>query len=274
VLGDRIRVVLELGSDLPLVQGNATQLEQVVMNLGLNARQAMSEGGTLTFRTCRSSEGWAAFSVQDTGVGISPALLDRIWQPFFSTRPPEDGVGLGLATSKEILRDHGGRIQVESSQGLGSTFTVLLPPSPVQNLDPALQDPARPRPSFDGLRILLAEDEPEIRMVLKELLTRMGAEVVVGVDGEDAWNLWELLGPFDLLVTDQRMPRLNGLELIGRTRSRRNDLPVLVMTGYGLEEAAVVLGGDRRARLLAKPFTVPTLVEAITSLVNSPRVQP
>jgi CheY-like chemotaxis protein len=207
-------------------------------------------------------------------VGISPALLDRIWQPFFSTRPPEDGVGLGLATSKEILRDHGGRIQVESSQGLGSTFTVLLPPSPVQNLDPALQDPARPRPSFDGLRILLAEDEPEIRMVLKELLTRMGAEVVVGVDGEDAWNLWELLGPFDLLVTDQRMPRLNGLELIGRTRSRRNDLPVLVMTGYGLEEAAVVLGGDRRARLLAKPFTVPTLVEAITSLVNSPRVQP
>ena len=173
-----------------------------------------------------------------------------------------------------MLREHGGRIQVASSQGQGSTFTVLLPPSPVQNPDPAAPDPARPRPSFDGLRILLAEDEPEIRMVLKELLTRQGAEVVVGVDGEDALNLWELLGPFDLLVTDQRMPRLNGLELLGRLRARQNDLPVLVMTGYGLEEAAAVLGGDVRARLLAKPFTVPTLVEAITGLVNTPRALP
>lgn len=274
VLDDKIRVVLELGPDLPQVQGDAARLEQVVMNLGLNARQAMDEGGTLTFRTGRSSEGWAALSVEDTGVGISAELLDRIWQPFFSTRPVEDGVGLGLATSREILRDLGGRIQVLSNPGQGSVFTVLLPPSPIQAPGPAAAQPARSRPSFDGLRILLAEDEPEIRTVMKELLTRMGAEVVAGVDGEDAWNLWELLGPFDLLITDQRMPRLNGLELLQRIRASARDLPVLVMTGYGLEEAAGVLEGDRRARLLAKPFTVPVLLDAIVALAGLARTAP
>lgn len=274
VLDDKIRVVLELGSDLPQVQGDAAQLEQVVMNLGLNARQAMDEGGTLTFRTGRSPEGWAALTVEDTGVGISAELLDRIWQPFFSTRPAEDGVGLGLATSREILRGLGGRIQVLSNPGQGSVFTVLLPPSPVPAPAPAATQPARSRPSFEGLRILLAEDEPEIRTVMKELLTRMGAEVVGGVDGEDAWNLWELLGPFDLLITDQRMPRLNGLELLLRIRGAARDLPVLVMTGYGLEEAAGVLEGDPRARLLAKPFTVPVLLDTISALAAMARTAP
>lgn len=272
VLDDKIRVVLELGPDLPQVQGDAAQLEQVVMNLGLNARQAMDEGGTLTFRTGRSPEGWAALTVEDTGVGISAELLDRIWQPFFSTRPAEDGVGLGLATSREILRGLGGRIQVLSNPGQGSVFTVLLPPAPVQG--PAAPPPARPRPSFDGLRVLLAEDEPEIRTVMKELLSRMGAEVVTGIDGEDAWNLWELLGPFDLLITDQRMPRLNGLELLQRIRAGARELPVLVMTGYGLEEAAGVLEGDPRARLLAKPFTVPVLLDAIAALAGLARTTP
>jgi len=267
VVDDKIRVVLEFGSDLPQVQGDAARLEQVVMNLGLNARQAMDEGGTLTFRTSRNPDGWVALNVEDTGVGISAELLDRIWQPFFSTRPAADGVGLGLATSREILQDLGGRIQVLSNPGQGSVFTVLLPPAPRQI--PAAPRPARP--SFEGLRILLAEDEPEIRTVMKELLTRMGAEVVTGVDGEDAWNLWELLGPFDLLITDQRMPRLNGLELLARIRAGARDLPVLVMTGFGLEEAADVLEDDPRARLLAKPFTVPVLLEALSALAGKAR---
>ena len=271
VLDDRIRVVLELGQGLPAVLGNEARLEQVVMNLGLNARQAMQDGGTLGFRTACSDEGWAALTVEDTGVGISPELLDRIWQPFFSTRQPEDGVGLGLATSREILHDHGGRIQVVSKPGRGSAFTLLLPPSAVPVPPSSETTPARPRPSFDGLRILLAEDEPEIRTVMNELLTRMGAEVVAGVDGEDAWNLWELLGPFDLLITDQRMPRLNGLELLGRIRACSREFPVLVMTGYGLEEASAVLEGDGRAKLLAKPFTVPALLEVLRSLVDSAR---
>lgn len=121
---------------------------------------------------------------------------------------------------------------------------------------------------LSGRRVLLAEDDPEIRQVMKELLTRMGAEVAAGVDGMDAWNLWELLGPFDLLITDQRMPRLNGLELLDRIRGRNRDLPVLVMTGFGLEEASAVLGADPRSRLLAKPFTVPVLQEALVGLVG------
>lgn len=271
VPGDRIHIVLELGKELPLVQGCAAQLEQVVMNLGLNAKQAMSDGGTLTFRTGRSAEGWATLSVQDTGIGISPNLLDRIWQPFFSTRPPEDGVGLGLATAKEILRDHNGRILVESSPGLGSVFTVLLPPSPIQA--GAAEKDRSVRPSLEGIRILLAEDEPEIRTVLKELLGRMGSEVVAGMDGEDAWNLWELLGPFDLLITDQRMPRLNGLELMARIRAARKDFPVLLMSGYGLEEASSVLDGDPHARLLAKPFTVPVLADSVAGLVSRSRAR-
>jgi signal transduction histidine kinase/CheY-like chemotaxis protein len=255
--GNRIRIVLEPGTKVPLVLGSAAQLEQVVMNLGLNAKQAMQEGGTLTFRTGQSAEG-------------SESLLDRIWQPFFSTRAAPDGVGLGLATAQEILREHHGRIEVESSPGQGSVFTVLLPPAPVQQVAPAGHRP--PRPRLEGIRILLAEDEPEIRAVLKELLTRMGAEVVAGMDGEDAWNLWELLGPFDLLLTDQRMPRLNGLELLGRVRAARAGFPVLLMSGYGLEEAAAVLAGDPDSRLLAKPFTVPVLTESVAELVSRSRV--
>ena len=113
----------------------------------------------------------------------------------------------------------------------------------------------------------MAEDEPEIRYFLREILGRLGAEVVSAVDGEDAWNLWSLLGPFDLLITDQRMPRLTGMELLKRVRLDRPGFPVVIMSGYGLEEFADELARDLRLHYLPKPFLVPGLLEVVGKLL-------
>lgn len=215
------------------------------------------------------------------GVALVLALvvLHGVWDLALPSRPLLSSLLFGtaalvLALALERRQSRFRREVLDRLDALGAEAAAARTVAPTPPVAPILR-PAPESPSplgsgpLSGRRVLLAEDDPEIRQVMKELLTRMGAEVAAGVDGMDAWNLWELLGPFDLLITDQRMPRLNGLELLDRIRGRSRDLPVLVMTGFGLEEASAVLGADPRSRLLAKPFTVPVLQEAVVGLVGA-----
>lgn len=271
---DGIRLSLDLGSGIPPLTGEVGQIEQVLLSLGVNACQAMPEGGTLTFRT-RLQDGFAAITVEDTGDGIPPELLPRIWELFFTTKGPESGAGLGLPMAREILRDHGGRIQVESAPGRGSCFTVLLPlPADIPTGSVGQGAAETTDSGLAGLRVLVVDDEPAIRTVMQELLARMGAEAVVALDGEDAWNLWNLMGPFDLVITDQRMPRLNGLDLVRRIRKVAPQVPMLLVTGYGLEEASTLLASDPKVALLIKPFTVATFQSVLHRLIAQAPIRP
>ena len=207
--------------------------------------------------------------IRDTGQGMSPEVKARIFDPFFTTKEIGKGTGLGLSMVQGIVKGHGGRVEVESEPGAGSTFRILLPKGePVPEGEPAL--PAWSEAfKLAGLRILVAEDEPEIREFFREVLNRAQAEVVDAKDGIEAWDRWLDSGPFDLLITDQRMPRATGLDLLERIRVSAPDLPVVLASGYGLEDAMSRLARDPHVRVLSKPFKVFDLQRAIMGLLRS-----
>lgn len=269
IMGGRIQMETRLDPELGLIAGETVKLEQVLMNLGVNARDAMPEGGILTVTTHRWEQGGALLEVRDTGIGMTSDITAKIFEPFFTTKEIGKGTGLGLSMVQGIVKGHGGRVEVESEPGKGTTFRVFLPkgdPTPdVEAALPAWSEAFK----LGGLRVLVAEDEPEIREYFREVLTRAQAEVVDAADGEEAWERWLDSGPFDLLITDQRMPRATGLDLLARIRVSAPDLPVVVVSGYGLEDAMSRLARDPRVRVLSKPFKVFDLQRAITGLLRA-----
>lgn len=269
ILGGRIQLVLDLDPDLTPIAGETVKLEQVLMNLGVNARDAMPEGGMLTVVTHQTEQGGVMLEIRDTGQGMSPEIKARIFDPFFTTKEIGKGTGLGLSMVQGIVKGHGGRVEVESEPGAGTIFRILLPKGePVPESETAL--PAWSEAfKLAGLRILVAEDEPEIREFFREVLTRAQAEVVDAKDGIEAWERWLDSGPFDLLITDQRMPRATGLDLLERIRVSAPDLPVVVASGYGLEDAMSRLARDPHVRVLSKPFKVFDLQRAIMGLLRA-----
>lgn len=260
VLGGQIRMDLDLENDLPLILGDAASLEQVVMNLAINARDAMPQGGRLLLRTQRWAQDRLRLSVQDTGSGIPPEHLKRIFEPFFTTKEIGKGTGLGLAMVFGIVQAHQGEVSVESTLGLGTTFHLDFP------ISEATLPPAAPQAAVEsafplaGRRILLAEDEPHIREMLADAFSGMRVQVDAATDGEEAWALWQG-SRYDLVLSDQRMPNCTGLELLARIRSRDVETPVILISGFGLEEAEPLLEQDRRLRILPKPFVIRELFQ-------------
>ncbi len=251
VLDARIVLRLEQGQDLPPVLGDPGLLEQMVLRLGLLEADALGRaGGTLVARTFRHPDGRP---VLELARGCGAAAGER---------PAR------LGTLQDILDIHGAEILADGPAEGGWALVLALPADSAQP-KAAVQAGPPPLPRLDGLRILVAEDEAEIRYFLREVLGQLGAEVVPAVDGEDAWNMWALLGPFDLLLTDQRMPRLTGMELVQRVRKDRPGFPVVVMSGYGVEEFADALSEDPRLRYLGKPFMLPVLLEAIGNMLGA-----
>ncbi len=268
VLGGRIGVALELDPSLPAVEGIAAQLEQVAVNLVVNARDAMPEGGRLTLRTARDGEpGWARLEVADTGVGMTPEVQARIFEPYFTTKAPGQGTGLGLSMAFGIVRSHGGRVEVASRPGAGTTFTVRLPLA--AGSAPARAEAAPPAVArLDGLRILVAEDDGIQRAALEQLLRRAGAAVVAAEDGGTAAELWKLRGPFDAVITDLRMPHADGLDLYRTVRAASAGVPVLVVSGTSLEQLGPALERDRRLAALAKPYQGDDVLRALGRLLG------
>jgi two-component system cell cycle sensor histidine kinase/response regulator CckA len=270
LLGAEVEIELDLQHDLPDVIADAGQLEQVIINLAVNARDAMPEGGHLTLSTAVDGSS-IVVRVADTGTGMDTATRDRIFEPFFTTKDAGEGTGLGLSTVYGIVRQSGGQIRVDSALGEGSTFTVSLPAAAETTeveLVPSPQAP--PAPARVG-RVLLVDDEAGVRMVAGRALTRAGHELVLAGSGQEALDLLEAEQPIDLLITDLAMPGMNGLELAERVRERHPEVPVLYISGYADQVLASVRPTDGSFEVLEKPFTPAALTARVAkALAGTP----
>ena len=250
--------------DTPLpVEVDRGQLEQVLVNLVVNATDVMPEGGTLTLRTGREGDSWVWFEVSDSGPGIPAEVRLQIFEPFFTTKAEGKGTGLGLSVVHGIVSQHRGRVEVDSAPGQGATFRVVLPHrgSGVWRTI-ADQAPDEQLPESRGGRILVLEDEPSVRVLFGRLLGRMGYQVTAVGTAVEARSI-SGNEEFDLLLTDAILPDGNGLEVARELRSQREDLRVILMSGYAGTEVG---GGDLSAEgiaFLQKPIDLETLARAV-----------
>ena len=268
VLGGLIRIELSLAPDLPPILGEPVQLEQVLMNLAVNARDAMPEGGRLRLATEQAGPRSVRLTVGDTGTGIPGEVLPRIFEPFFTTKGLGKGSGLGLAMVFSIVEAHGGRIEVDSRPGEGTEFRIQFqtPEEPAPEAGTCAQAP-RPFQNFAGKRILVAEDDPNLRELLAEAFTQARAQVETAQDGQVAWTLF-LQSRYDLVISDQRMPECTGLELLERIRSAGSTVPVILASGYGLEGMEAQLAKDLRLRFFSKPFSIRNLFHGAREMLD------
>ena len=272
LMPENIELRLALDPNLPDVLVDPGHMIQVVMNLALNARDAMPNGGTLGIRTAAgtrpSAEGngagqHAQLVVSDTGTGIDPKVVPLIFDPFFTTKPQGEGSGLGLSTVYGIVKQSGGQIDVDSEIDRGTTFTITLPPAPqvpARDVTVEVQGP----PRSGGEVILVVEDDDQVRTVVSKGLPRLGYEVLVTRNAEEALALVEKHpGRIDLLLTDVVMPGLSGPQLADRLTARRPETRVVFMSGYPeAQDPALGFSLDGRS-YLQKPFALSELAEKI-----------
>jgi len=289
VIGEDVRVELHAAPYIWPVRADPTQLHQVLMNLVVNARDAMPRGGRLTLRTenlLLDEEAAAGFaevppgpyavlSVSDTGEGIPESVMDLIFEPFFTTKEQGKGSGLGLSTVYGIVKQSGGHILVESEPGVGTTFRVLLPRADGE-VPPEKDEEEEGRERMRGGRetgtILLVEDEDVVRSLAGRVLERHGYRVVPAANAARALEVVEDPGvELTLLLTDLVLPDMSGWELAGRARQIRPELPLLFMSGY--PEGAVPAAGERPAAFLPKPFNAGQLLHAVREALT-PREEP
>jgi signal transduction histidine kinase/CheY-like chemotaxis protein len=276
VVGEHMVVELDLDSRPSLAHLDQGQLEQVLLNMVLNARDAMPGGGALTIRSRvvdgddaaaprRSpSQGWVTIAVQDTGVGIPPDMLERVFEPFFTTK--QNGTGLGLATAQQIAHALNGEITVTSEVGAGTTFTVWLP----------LVGAVAPRASAEAIEtlhagsdsVLVVEDEPALRNVVQLLLAEAGYQVLLASTPTEALEVIATGVHVDLLLTDVVMPGMSGPKLAGEIARSRPEILVLYMSGY-VGNALSEHGLDERAPLLHKPFTPEQLLQMVRETLDA-----
>lgn len=268
LIGEDVRLEVELAPDAGAARADPTQLRQIVLNLAINARDAMPDGGSLRVSTRpveREGSRFLLLEVADEGVGIDRATQERLFDPFFTTKPPGKGTGLGLATVYGIVNSLGGSIDVESAPGEGATFRVLLPSCPPAPT-PAALGSARPPAGPHG-SLLLVEDESIVRDVTARLLRKAGYEVLVGSDLESGLAAArDHAGRLDALVSDVVMPGGSGVELATRLLELQPELKVLFVSGYAGDELER-LQALPAAHFLAKPFTAEQLQRALGELL-------
>jgi PAS domain S-box-containing protein len=269
LIRENIELVTDLSPAPLLTKVDRGQLEQVIVNLVLNARDAMPDGGRLRLATGLLA-GRARLVVADTGCGMDPRTRARIWEPFFTTKEVGKGTGLGLASVYGIVKQSGGDIEVQSELGRGSTFTITLPltaeaaPGPAPGALPEL-----PRGTET---VLLVEDDDAVRALAAKLLRTVGYTVLEARHGVEALDVvGRHSGPIHLLVTDLVMPQMSGRALADVIRSARPDLPVLFITGYN--EDALLRPGDPRAErnVLPKPFSPKALAAMVREILDRAR---
>ncbi|HMG20263.1 MAG TPA: ATP-binding protein [Kofleriaceae bacterium] len=273
----------QLGGAAACIEGDPTQLGQVLVNLSLNAARAMADHGTLEIATgvvaldgeAAAAVGlppgrYARFEVSDTGVGMDDATRRRVFEPFFTTKPAGNGTGLGLSTVWGIIQSHHGAVDVDSTPGHGSTFTFHLPVTAA--LAPALPAPRPAPPSTPRVprsgTVLIADDEPAVLAGTARIIERMGLATLRATNGEEALAQYrQHAGSIDLVVLDMGMPVMGGAECFHRLRET-SDVPVLIATGYAVdaEVQAVVARG---AELIEKPYASRDLVAIVSRLVEA-----
>jgi signal transduction histidine kinase/ActR/RegA family two-component response regulator len=276
-----IRLDVRIAPDSGEIVADRHQIEQVLLNLAINACDAMANRGTLTVTADRVELAGGAggpglppgayvrVAVADTGTGMDEATLRAVFEPFFTTKAVGRGTGLGLAVAHGIVTQHGGRIAVDSVLGRGSTFTVYLPCAQGAPLASAA---AAPRPVTVPSReqLLVVEDEAAVRRAVQRNLERLGYRVIAACDGEDALRLIEPLDRVDLVVSDVVMPGIDGPELACRLRAQWPDLPVLFVTGYSADRLARSDAVGPRDRILEKPYQLDELARTIRQMLEPP----
>ena len=234
-LGSLVEVVLKLAPNLWLVEADPTHLETAILNAAINARDAMPDGGRITISTtnCPDQKGdMVCVAITDTGEGIPKDLMDRVFEPFFTTKPVGKGTGLGLSQIHGFAAQTGGRAEIESAEGEGTTIRLVLPRTAKAMSSAPVGSLAAPIP--EGLRVLLVEDNDQVREFADHLLGELKCEVVSTADAKEAFAALEG-EEFDLLFSDVVMPETSGLDLARMVRERYPDLPVLLATGYSEE---------------------------------------
>jgi hypothetical protein len=274
VLGNAVRIELYRDADVALVVADTSQIEQVLVNLAVNSRDAMLRGGTLTIRTSGTTFDFTAaaildvapgpyvtIDVEDTGSGMDETTRTHAFEPFFTTKGPAQGAGLGLAMVYGIVRQSGGAIELHSTPGAGTRVRIHLPRGEVVGVSRPASEPSSSR----GL-VLLVEDEPRVRAQARRLLQRAGYDVVEASDGAQGSRIFdERRADVTVVVTDVVMPIAGGVEMVSSLRAHRPMLPVVFVSGYTAEDQDLPL--DERTTFLTKPYTIDALCDAIGSVV-------
>jgi signal transduction histidine kinase len=285
-IGEHIKLEVESAGNLPLTRADRGMIEQILLNLALNARDAMPDGGRLSISTCAavfSSEevekdpdivpGPAvSLRVSDTGCGMAPEIRARIFEPFFTTKSLNKGTGLGLSTVQGIVKQHAGGIRVRSEAGTGTTFEILLP-AIGHEAEPATRE-VSPQADLGGhATILLVDDEPTLRNMMRMALKHFGYEVFEAASSQQALALFEHPPrPIDLLLTDVVMPDgMSGQELAAQMCARAPGLRILYTSGYHIDfvDRDLVSQGD--VFFLQKPFSMQKLARAVHDCLNATR---
>ena len=282
VISDDIHFDIVAAPSLGRTRADPGQMEQVLMNLAVNAVDAMPQGGTLTIETANavldsafvrrhagSEPGhYVSLAVKDTGCGMAPEVFAHVFEPFFTTKGPTKGTGLGLSTTYGIVRQSGGYITVESAPGVGTSFTIYLP-----QVDDVIESAGSKAPSVTTLQgtetVLLVEDEPNVRALIGKMLERYGYTVLQARDVSDAIAIGEShREPIHLLVSDILMPGLNGPDLAQRLVRRRPAIKVLFVSGFA-KQVAIPLGSiSQGASFLQKPFAAETLATKVRECLD------
>jgi CheY-like chemotaxis protein len=277
-----IQIKIFCEPNLPTVLGDATQLHQVLLNLCVNARDAMPSGGVLTMeaRVMDVDASYAAsvpdikpgryvaLRVQDTGTGIAPEILDRIFESFFTTKAPDKGTGLGLSTVMGIVKGLGGFVRVASTLGRGAMFSTYLP-AEFEGMEIAPSSRAVPRFFGRGETILLVDDEPAVLDVGRQVLTQLNFNAITAIDGtEGLVKVIEHRSELHAIIADMHMPHMDGLAFIRAARKVLPDIPVIVASGRLDESAAEELKALGVIHRLDKPFTQDMLAAELSMILN------
>ena len=267
LIGEDIELRIITAADDEAVMVDAGQVEQVVMNLVVNARDAMHGGGVLTLETSKTA-GFTTLAIVDTGTGIDPQTQAHLFEPFFTTKDPGKGTGLGLSTVMGIVQQSGGRITVDSVLGHGSTFRVFLP-TIATTATPAPAAARTPTPILGVERILVVEDEVEVRALICEVLSGAGYDVIDAGDGEHALEVAaKIRGEIHLLLTDVIMPKLSGRQLAARFLEVRPQTRVLYMSGYTDDKLGHHGVLDPDVELIQKPLTPEMLLRRVRDVLR------
>jgi signal transduction histidine kinase/CheY-like chemotaxis protein len=286
LIGENVEFSADYGQNLGLVLADPGQIDQVVLNLVVNARDAMPQGGKLTIVTANveldeqyvrehvgaRAGSFVRLTVTDSGHGMTPEVQARIFEPFFTTKEVGRGTGLGLSTVYGIVQQSGGYIDVTSEVGVGTSFSVYLPR--MRQVDGSAESaasvpPAAPRGTET---ILLVEDEVSIRNFAKRILSGLGYRVLIASDGQEALELEARYeGKIDLLVSDVVMPRLSGGELAQQLWQRLPGLPVVFLSGYAPDSGLIASFPAAGQTLISKPFTAEVLGRAVRETLNQHR---
>ncbi|RYG30122.1 MAG: response regulator, partial [Burkholderiales bacterium] len=272
-MGENVAIETSFDSEELWASTDVSQLESAILNLAINARDAMPEGGSLRIETRRapatgSGERMISVSVRDTGTGMSPEVLANVFEPFFTTKPIGQGTGLGLSMVYGFVNQSGGNVQIDSEVGKGTSVTLFLPESSPEEVVEK-PDNSAAEELGSGKTVLVVEDDPQVRMLILEVLRDLQYRAIEASDPEQALSALRSQNHVDLMVSDVGLPGMNGRQLAEIARSSRPNLKILFMTGYAAEAAVRSEFLEPGMEMMMKPFQLEGLTAKIREMLNA-----